>query len=194
MKQAFQAGNTSSNLVGVNPPPSEKRRGRGPAAATGGPPFTPQLHHAPTPSENGTEVQAKARAQRKPGTTPIEAPPTARQLVVLTEVCRLAQAAGATTIREIGDALSATSTNGVVDHLVALQRRGLLTREPRKSRTIRPTPAGLALVGRFAGRPGAGVDTAQQVVDAALSRLLPRSGRGAFQTAAQVALKKRGGR
>lgn len=42
------------------------------------------------------------------------------------------------TIREIGDHLGISSTNGVNDHLKALERKGYLTREDAKSRAIRP--------------------------------------------------------
>lgn len=42
------------------------------------------------------------------------------------------------TIREIGDALGIRSTNGVNDHLKALEKKGYLTREDAKSRAIRP--------------------------------------------------------
>lgn len=42
------------------------------------------------------------------------------------------------TIREIGDHLGISSTNGVNDHLKALERKGYLSREDAKSRAIRP--------------------------------------------------------
>lgn len=42
------------------------------------------------------------------------------------------------TIREIGDALGIKSTNGVNDHLKALEKKGYLEREDAKSRAIRP--------------------------------------------------------
>lgn len=42
------------------------------------------------------------------------------------------------TIREIGDHLGISSTNGVNDHLKALERKGYLTREDSKSRAMRP--------------------------------------------------------
>ena len=44
------------------------------------------------------------------------------------------------TLREIGNHLGISSTNGVNDHLRALERKGYLTREDMKSRTLRPTP------------------------------------------------------
>ncbi len=42
------------------------------------------------------------------------------------------------TIREIGTKLKIRSTNGVNDHLKALERKGYLTREDMKSRALRP--------------------------------------------------------
>jgi len=45
------------------------------------------------------------------------------------------------TIREIGDHFGIRSTNGVADHLKVLKRKGYLTHEGMKSRTLRPTPA-----------------------------------------------------
>jgi repressor LexA len=44
------------------------------------------------------------------------------------------------TLREIGAHMGIRSTNGVNDHLRALERKGYLTREDMKSRTLRPTP------------------------------------------------------
>src|SRR5258707_12161746 len=49
------------------------------------------------------------------------------------------------TLREIGARMGIRSTNGVNDHLRALERKGYLTREDMKSRALRPT-----------GRQGAG--------------------------------------
>ncbi|WP_394847558.1 transcriptional repressor LexA [Pendulispora brunnea] len=48
------------------------------------------------------------------------------------------------TLREIGARMGIRSTNGVNDHLRALERKGYLTREDMKSRALRPTPAGPA--------------------------------------------------
>jgi repressor LexA len=45
------------------------------------------------------------------------------------------------TIREIGEALDIASTNGVNDHLKALERKGYLQRDPVKSRALIPTSA-----------------------------------------------------
>lgn len=43
------------------------------------------------------------------------------------------------TIREIGIFMGIRSTNGVNDHLKALEKKGVLTREELKSRALRPT-------------------------------------------------------
>lgn len=43
------------------------------------------------------------------------------------------------TLREIGNFMGIRSTNGVNDHLRALERKGYLTREDMKSRALRPT-------------------------------------------------------
>ena len=45
------------------------------------------------------------------------------------------------TLREIGARMGIRSTNGVNDHLRALERKGYLTREDMKSRALRPTSA-----------------------------------------------------
>ena len=46
------------------------------------------------------------------------------------------------TLREIGNFMGIRSTNGVNDHLRALERKGYLTREDMKSRALRPTALG----------------------------------------------------
>ncbi len=45
------------------------------------------------------------------------------------------------TIREIGEHLGIKSTNGVSDHIKALEKKGFLTREGQKSRTLMPVGA-----------------------------------------------------
>src|SRR5208282_3127005 len=50
------------------------------------------------------------------------------------------------TLREIGARMGIRSTNGVNDHLRALERKGYLTREDMKSRALRPVvPLGVPL-------------------------------------------------
>jgi repressor LexA len=55
------------------------------------------------------------------------------------------------TLREIGTHFGIRSTNGVNDHLRALEKKGYLQREDLKSRALRPVLAGAAA----RGRPGA---------------------------------------
>ena len=59
------------------------------------------------------------------------------------------------TVREIGEYFEINSPNGVMCHLKALEKKGLITREPNMSRAIQLTEAGLAdqgipLVGQIA--------------------------------------------
>jgi repressor LexA len=65
---------------------------------------------------------------------------TERQLEVLRFIAKEIDERGyPPTIREIGEALDITSTNGVNDHLKALERKGYLQRDPVKSRAVIPT-------------------------------------------------------
>lgn len=59
------------------------------------------------------------------------------------------------TVREIGDHFSINSPNGVMCHLKALEKKGLITREPNMSRAIQLTEAaqedaGIPLLGQIA--------------------------------------------
>jgi len=59
------------------------------------------------------------------------------------------------TVREIGDNFDISSPNGVMCHLKALEKKGLITREPNMSRTIQLTSEaqaerGMPLVGQIA--------------------------------------------
>ena len=64
---------------------------------------------------------------------------TDRQVEVLEYIIDHIQTTGfPPTIREIGEQLEIKSTNGVNDHLKALERKGYLSREDAKSRAIRP--------------------------------------------------------
>src|SRR3954463_10057957 len=70
---------------------------------------------------------------------------TARQQMVLDFIRQSISDRGyPPTLREIGARMGIRSTNGVNDHLRALERKGYLTREDMKSRALRPT--GLASV------------------------------------------------
>ncbi len=65
---------------------------------------------------------------------------TDRQLEVLRFIAEQIEDHGyPPTIREIGEALDIRSTNGVNDHLKALERKGFLQRDPVKSRAVMPT-------------------------------------------------------
>jgi len=65
---------------------------------------------------------------------------TDRQLEVLRFIATEIEERGyPPTIREIGEALDIASTNGVNDHLKALEKKGFLQRDPVKSRALIPT-------------------------------------------------------
>ena len=67
---------------------------------------------------------------------------TDRQLEVLRFIAQEIDERGyPPTIREIGEALDIASTNGVNDHLKALEKKGFLVRDPVKSRALTPTSA-----------------------------------------------------
>ncbi|NMC69703.1 MAG: transcriptional repressor LexA [Myxococcales bacterium] len=86
---------------------------------------------------------------------------TKRQQLVLEYIQESIQQNGyPPTLREIGAHFGIRSTNGVNDHLLALERKGYLRREDMKSRALRPTafaggvPREVPLVGRVAaGQP-----------------------------------------
>jgi SOS-response transcriptional repressor LexA len=76
---------------------------------------------------------------------------TARQAQVLVFIARtIADRGYAPTARELCDALSVQSTNGVNDHLLALERGGFITRESRqemrRARGIDLTTLGYAAI------------------------------------------------
>src|SRR5215467_13617019 len=62
------------------------------------------------------------------------------------------------TVREIGDNFRISSPNGVMCHLKALEKKGLIIREPNMSRAIQIAPAAMDEKGLpLAGRVAAGV-------------------------------------
>jgi repressor LexA len=76
------------------------------------------------------------------------------------------------TVREIGIQFDIKSPNGVMCHLKALQKKGLIHREPNMSRAIqllddpttRPETTGLPLMGKIAaGLPIEAIENAEQV-------------------------------
>ncbi len=58
------------------------------------------------------------------------------------------------TLREIGQHMGIRSTNGVNDHLRALEHKGYLTREDMKSRSLRPTDIEVGTGGRSSSSSG----------------------------------------
>jgi repressor LexA len=67
---------------------------------------------------------------------------TQRQRQILDFITRRIEEQGyPPTIREIGEEMGIRSTNGVNDHLKALERKGFLKREGLKSRALRPVGA-----------------------------------------------------
>ena len=80
---------------------------------------------------------------------------TDRQLEVLRFIAREIESRGyPPTIREIGEGLDIASTNGVNDHLKALEKKGYLQRDPVKSRALIPTAAGREALAGPAEREG----------------------------------------
>jgi repressor LexA len=74
------------------------------------------------------------------------------------------------TLREIGEHMGIKSTNGVNDHLKALERKGYLVREELKSRALRPVDApegGRKLEVPILGRVAAGqpITAEENVID-----------------------------
>src|SRR6186713_1581846 len=100
------------------------------------------------------------------------------------------------TLREIGEHMGIRSTNGVNDHLRALERKGYLTREDMKSRALKlvedqaPPPANNKLNSeedlievRVLGRVAAGLPlyAEENVIDTVrVDRMLVRGGREVF--------------
>ena len=73
------------------------------------------------------------------------------------------------TLREIGAKMGIKSTNGVNDHLRALERKGYLTREDMKSRALKPTSFGAVSSshGGSGGVPSNGASANSTGLDAA---------------------------
>jgi len=96
------------------------------------------------------------------------------------------------TLREIGESMGIRSTNGVNDHLRALERKGYLSREDMKSRALRlvsrepeavPSSDDSLLDVQVLGRVAAGLPllAAENVVDTVrIDRMLVRGGRDVF--------------
>jgi len=96
------------------------------------------------------------------------------------------------TLREIGESMGIRSTNGVNDHLRALERKGYLRREDMKSRALRlvsqepePTPGAddASVDVQVLGRVAAGLPllAEENVVDTVrVDKMLVRGGRDVF--------------
>lgn len=68
---------------------------------------------------------------------------TPRRVDVLRAISAASSAHGhPPTYRELADRLGIKSTNGIAEHLVALQRLGLVRWSARKGRTLTLTPSG----------------------------------------------------
>lgn len=93
--------------------------------------------------------------------------PTARQLQILELVrSRIRETGIPPTMREIASALGLNSPNGVLKHLVALQRKGLIARQPAKPRgiSIVESPVTLPLAGKIsAGQPLTAIEHQEQI-------------------------------
>jgi repressor LexA len=96
---------------------------------------------------------------------------TKRQRQVLNFITRSIEDRGyPPTMREIGEHMGIRSTNGVNDHLKALERKGYIVREDLKSRTLRPVtgeskPVSVPLLGRVAaGQPLLAVENREETL------------------------------
>ena len=73
---------------------------------------------------------------------------TERQLEILRFIARTSEERGfPPTIREIGTEFAIKSTNGVNDHLKALERKGFINRGEQQSRALVPTKSARLLLG-----------------------------------------------
>ena len=90
------------------------------------------------------------------------------------------------TLREIGEHFRIRSTNGVNDHLKALERKGYLLREELKSRALRPVGSSgeaieVPIIGKVAaGRPLLAVENTEDTVKVDKFFLGSTSGREVF--------------
>jgi repressor LexA len=88
---------------------------------------------------------------------------TERQVEVLVHIARSMRSTGyPPTIREIGLALDIRSTNGVNDHLKALERKGFIERDDAKSRALTLTREAWDLVGPTIAEDGVETGTARE--------------------------------
>src|SRR5215471_3512776 len=84
---------------------------------------------------------------------------TDRQKQILHFIVRESESRGfPPTIREIGEEMDIRSTNGVNDHLKALERKGYLIRGEQQSRSLVPTKRARLVLGLGARKDGNLVD------------------------------------
>ena len=108
---------------------------------------------------------------------------TQRQKMVLEFIQNTINADGyPPTLREIGNFMGIRSTNGVNDHLRALERKGYLTRKDMKSRTLRPTPAVDRMLSGNGGLEASVANDGDNMVDIPI---LGRVAAGALQEAVE---------
>ena len=102
---------------------------------------------------------------------PVTQPATDRQLSILDVIRRFTAERGyPPSVREIGELVGLSSSSTIHAHLVALERRGLISRDPTKPRAMRSSEPGQtapdAVVMPILGKVAAGVPiTAQQDVE-----------------------------
>jgi SOS-response transcriptional repressor LexA len=76
------------------------------------------------------------------------APPTDRQLEILRYVAdRIVARVLSPTLREIGAHFGIRSSNGINEHLIRLEKKGLITRDATLSRALHITPQGWGTLG-----------------------------------------------
>jgi repressor LexA len=122
------------------------------------------------------DLRGDARGDLRGADHEDKAPLTDRQRAVLDFISHSIEERGyPPTLREIGEHLGIRSTNGVNDHLKALEKKGYLEREDLKSRALRPIsldgagPTGqmieVPILGRVAaGEPILAVEQAEDTV------------------------------
>ncbi len=99
---------------------------------------------------------------------------TRRQKEILIFICFFTKDNGfPPTIREVGEHFSISSTNGVSDHLRALERKGYLSRNARRSRSLVPSSIGNEF---FFSSISASATSAQSRTDGGRATVSGRSG------------------
>lgn len=104
--------------------------------------------------------------------------PSPLQIRILRHLRKAEEEGRAPTYRELALAFGWRSVATARDHLAALRARGLVSREPRKARSLRLTAQGRASANREAQPsmpPAALSETAQQIMDLLAPWLQPRS-------------------